>query len=233
MPWNPDQYHKFQAARSAPFEDIAALITVREGLCAVDLGCGTGELTRKLADRLPGCEMLGIDNSPEMLGRAIQHERDGVWFELGTVEDFAATADEWDLIFSHATLHWIPDHRKLMPMLLAKVRPGGQIAVLVGKPAQAGPYAFRLKFPADYKVMPHSHPDERIYTVLSGTWYIGLGDKFDPVKLKAFPAGSIYVVPAKIHHFHWAKSGESIVQVNAVGPTATDYVDPANDPRKK
>ena len=70
MPWNPEQYHQFQAARSAPFEDIVALIAVRDGLRAVDLGCGTGELTRRLADRLPGCDMLGLDNSPEMLERA-------------------------------------------------------------------------------------------------------------------------------------------------------------------
>ncbi len=111
--------------------------------------------------------------------------------------------------------------------------PGGQIAVLVGKPAQAGLYAFRLKFPANFKVMPHSHPEERIYTVIAGTWYIGLGDKFEPAKLKAFPAGSLYVVPANVSHFHWAKSGESIVQVNAVGPTATNYVDSVDDPRKK
>src|SRR5262245_12947863 len=128
MPWNPDQYHKFQAARSAPFEDIAALISVREGVRAVDLGCGTGELTRKLADRLPGCDMLGIDNSPELLSREAQYARDGVRFELGTVEDFAVDSGGWDLIFSHATLHWIPDHRQLMPALLEKVRPGGQIA---------------------------------------------------------------------------------------------------------
>lgn len=86
MPWNPDQYHQFQAARSAPFEDIAALIIVQEGLHAVhavDLGCGTGELTRQLADRLPGCAMLGIDNSPEMLARAAPQARDGVRFERG------------------------------------------------------------------------------------------------------------------------------------------------------
>jgi len=129
MPWNPDQYHQFQAARCAPFENIAALITVREGLYAVDLGCGTGELTRQLADRLPGCAMLGIDNSPEMLSRAAPQARDGVRFEWGAVEDFAAAPGEWDLIFSHAMLHWIPDHRTLIPALLAKVRPGGQIAV--------------------------------------------------------------------------------------------------------
>lgn len=110
---------------------------------------------------------------------------------------------------------------------------GGQIAVLVGNPAQVGLYAFRLKFPADFKVMPHSHPEERIYTVIAGTWYIGLGDKFEPAKLKAFPVGSLYVVPANVSHFHWAKSGESVVQVNAVGPTATNYVNSADDPRKK
>jgi trans-aconitate 2-methyltransferase len=129
MPWNPDQYHKFQAARSAPFEDIAALISIREGQRAVDLGCGTGELTRKLADRLPGCDMLGIDNSQEMLARAAPQARQGVRFEYGTVEDFAAESGEWDLIFSHATLHWIPDHRRFFPALMAKVRPGGQLAV--------------------------------------------------------------------------------------------------------
>jgi quercetin dioxygenase-like cupin family protein len=113
------------------------------------------------------------------------------------------------------------------------IPPGGQTAMLVGKPGQAGAYAFRVNFPAGYKVMPHSHPEERIYTVLSGTWYIGLGDKFDPAKLKAFPAGSIYVLPAKVNHFHWARSGESIVQVNGGGPTTTDYVVAADDPRKK
>ncbi len=129
MPWNPDQYLKFQAARSAPFDDITTLITLREGLRAVDLGCGPGELTRKLADRLPGCDMLGLDNSQEMLARAAPHTREGVRFEYGTVEDFAATSGEWDLIFSHATLHWIPDHRQLFPALMAKVRPGGQFAV--------------------------------------------------------------------------------------------------------
>lgn len=110
---------------------------------------------------------------------------------------------------------------------------GGKIAVLAGKPAESGLYAFRLKFPADFKVMPHSHPEQRIYTVIAGTWHIGLGDKFEPAKLKAFPVGSLYVVPAGVSHFHWAKSGESIVQINGIGPTATDYVNSADDPRNK
>ena len=110
---------------------------------------------------------------------------------------------------------------------------GGQMAVLVGNPSAAGRYAFRIKFPADFKVMPHTHPEERIYTVISGTWHVGSGERFDPARLKAFPAGSLYVVPAGVSHFHWAKSGESIVQVNGAGPTAARYVNPADDPRRK
>lgn len=59
MPWNPDRYHQFQKERSAPFEDALKLVTVRDGLRVVDLGCGTGELTRRLADHLPGSDTLG------------------------------------------------------------------------------------------------------------------------------------------------------------------------------
>lgn len=137
----------------------------------------------------------------------------------------------WAQNDSPKPVSFLPDDVKWAdsPML----PPGGKIAVLSGKPFEAGLYAFRLKFPADFKVMPHSHPEERVYTVIAGTWYIGLGDKFDPAKLKAFPAGSLYVVPGGVAHFHWAKSGESIVQINAVGPTATNYVNQADDPRNK
>lgn len=113
------------------------------------------------------------------------------------------------------------------------IPPGGQTAVLAGHPGKAGPFAFRFKLPAEYKIMPHTHPEERMYTVIAGTLYIGLGDKFEVTKLKAYPAGSFYVIPAQVSHFHWTKSGETIAQVNAIGPTSIDYLDPADDPRKK
>ncbi|MFN8372574.1 MAG: methyltransferase domain-containing protein [Anaerolineae bacterium] len=132
MPWNPEQYHKFQATRSAPFEDIMALITVREKMRVVDLGCGTGELTARLADKLPNSHVLGVDNSHEMLQRAQQHKRHGLDFEWGDIGDASASPfSEWDLIFSHAALHWIPDHKSLIPRLLTKVAPGGQLAVQI------------------------------------------------------------------------------------------------------
>ncbi len=79
--------------------------------------------------------------------------------------------------------------------------------------------------------MPHSHPDERIYTVLAGTWFIGLGETFDSEQLEAFAPGAAYVVPAGTAHFHWARSGASVVEIAGVGPTSTDYVNPRDDPR--
>jgi quercetin dioxygenase-like cupin family protein len=109
---------------------------------------------------------------------------------------------------------------------------GGQSAVLYGDPRKAAPFVTRVKQPAGYKIPPHTHPEERTYTVISGTFYIGFGDQFDPAKLKAFPAGSMFVVPAHTSHFHWMRSGEAVVQVSGVGPSGIDYVDHDDDPRK-
>ena len=126
MPWDPQQYHKFQAERFAPFEDLVRLVTVRPGLRAVDLGCGTGELTRRLADTLPESDVVGLDSSPEMLARAAQQARPGLRFERG---DLAALDGAWDLIFSHAAIQWVEEHEALIPRLLARLRPGGQLVV--------------------------------------------------------------------------------------------------------
>ncbi len=126
MPWNPAQYHKFQAQRGAPFEDLLALIRVRPNLRVIDLGCGTGELTRRLADHLPDSDVVGVDNSPEMLARAALHARPGLRFEHGAIEDVNG---EWDLIFSHAAVHWVDNHAALMPRLMRMLTPGGQLAV--------------------------------------------------------------------------------------------------------
>lgn len=126
MPWNPEQYHQFQAARFAPFEDLFDLVKVRAGMSVVDLGCGTGELTRRLAEQLPGSEVVGVDSSPEMLERAGALANERVRFELGSIE---AVEGSWDLVFSHAAIHWVEAHRALVPRLLSLVRPSGQLAV--------------------------------------------------------------------------------------------------------
>ena len=83
MPWDPKQYHKFQAERSAPFYDLLALVEIRPDLKVVDLGCGTGELTRQLADALPDSDVTGLDSSAQMLEKALLHARPGLRFEQG------------------------------------------------------------------------------------------------------------------------------------------------------
>ncbi|HEV2916007.1 MAG TPA: methyltransferase domain-containing protein [Pyrinomonadaceae bacterium] len=127
MPWNPDRYRQFQKERFQPFDDLLRLVKRSEGMRVVDLGCGTGELTARLADGLPASEVTGIDSSAEMLARAReQHARRGLRFEQGSIE---TAVGEWDLVFSHAAIHWVEDHQSLVPRLLRLVRRGGQLAV--------------------------------------------------------------------------------------------------------
>jgi quercetin dioxygenase-like cupin family protein len=111
--------------------------------------------------------------------------------------------------------------------------PPARLAVLVGHPNEPGPYVIRVKVPAGTKLMPHKHPEDRIYTVMSGVFYIGLGEAFDGDKVKAYPPGSVIVLPGETWHFHWAKSGEYVTQVTAIGPLGLEYLDPANDPRSR
>jgi len=111
--------------------------------------------------------------------------------------------------------------------------PTARLAVVVGEPTKPGPYVIRVKVPSGVKLMPHRHPEDRIYTVISGVFYIGLGDRFDPDKLKAYPPGSVIVLPGYTPHFHWARSGEYVSQVTAIGPLGLEYLDPRDDPRNK
>ena len=80
--------------------------------------------------------------------------------------------------------------------------PSARLAVLVGEPTQAGPYLIRVKVPLGVKLMPHRQPEDRIYTVMSGVFYIGLGDRFDGDKVNAYPPGSVIVLPGNTWHFH-------------------------------
>ncbi len=128
MPWDPERYHQFQAQRSAPFDDLMELVHVRPNLKVVDLGCGTGELTRRLADALPVSDVLGLDLSPEMLARAQSQADHGLRFEQGDQADLRGT---WDLIFSNAALQWSENHPQLIPRLFACLNDGGQLAIQV------------------------------------------------------------------------------------------------------
>ena len=88
--------------------------------------------------------------------------------------------------------------------------PSARLAILVGDPTEPGLYTIRVKLPSGLKLMPHWHPEDRIYTVVSGVFYIGLGTHFDSEKLDAYPPGAVVVLPGRTPHFHWARSGEYV-----------------------
>jgi len=108
---------------------------------------------------------------------------------------------------------------------------GIQTVVLKGDPNQAGVYTIMLRVPAHTQIAAHSHRDDRVATVISGTWRIGYGDRFDESKLKALPPGSYYTEPPGQNHF--AETGDEpvVVQITGYGPSSTDYVDHGKDPR--
>jgi len=130
------------------------------------------------------------------------------------------------------------DFRAILPEEIewkpfAAFPPSARLAIVVGQPLQEGPYTIRVKVPEGLKLMPHRQPEDRVYTVISGTFYIGLGDEFDAEKLQAYPPGAIIILPGNTSHFHWAKSGEYVTQVTAIGPLSLEYINAKDDPRSR
>jgi quercetin dioxygenase-like cupin family protein len=109
--------------------------------------------------------------------------------------------------------------------------PSARLAVVVGNPTRPGPYTIRVKVPHGVKLLPHRHPEDRVYTVISGVFYIGQGEQFDSEKLEPYPPGAVIVLPGGTPHFHCAESGEYVTQVSAIGPLGLEYLDPRDDPR--
>ena len=107
---------------------------------------------------------------------------------------------------------------------------GIEQANLVGDPTKPGPYTIRLKFPTGYRLAPHSHPDYREVTILSGTWNTGYGDKFNETALKALPAGSFYTEPANIPHFVEVRE-PVVIQVSGTGPSGRAFINPPANPK--
>ncbi len=115
--------------------------------------------------------------------------------------------------------------RPVLPEALQWQSPPGNSAVqgawVLGEERTPGPYLFRVKLAAGARIPPHTHPDARSSTVLSGTLYVGFGETFDEVGVVAVPAGAVYVAPAGRPHYVWAKDGPVVYQEAGVGPTAT------------
>lgn len=126
MAWDPDRYDKFRAKRLMPIQEILPLLEIRSNIDIVDLGCGTGILTERLAELFPHCYATGIDNSSEMLEKACERGRENLIFKSQNIESIDGN---WDLVFSHSAIQWVENHKMLVPKLCSCVNPGGQLVV--------------------------------------------------------------------------------------------------------
>ena len=99
-----------------------------------------------------------------------------------------------------------------------------QNVMVVGAADKAGLYQQRVRMPAGAKIQPHTHPDERISVVLEGTIYVGFGESFDESNVVAIPTGAVYVAPAGVPHYVWAKDGPALYQEGGMGPTGATFI---------
>jgi mannose-6-phosphate isomerase-like protein (cupin superfamily) len=128
------------------------------------------------------------------------------------------------VLVTPATVKWGPGPPSLPP--------GAQAAVLEGDPAKPGPFTLRIKMPDGFRIPPHWHPADEHVTVVQGTFVMGLGETFVQTGGHELTAGSFALMPTGTRHFAWAK-GETTVQLHGTGPWGINYVNAADDPRKK
>lgn len=133
-------------------------------------------------------------------------------------------APETHSVFNQSDIHWNKGP--------ATPPPGAEIAVLEGDPSKEGFFTMRLRLPDGYKIPPHWHPKVEHVTVVSSTFLIGMGERFDQRATKAMTAGSFGFWPANMKHFVEVK-GTTIVQLHGVGPWGINYVNPSDDPRNR
>lgn len=192
MSWDPNQYERFKDERAQPFRDLAALVEPRPHMRIADLGCGTGELTRELHEQLAAEETLGIDNSESMLSKAIPSAT--LRFELGEIATF--TSDRpFDLIFSNAALHWVPDHEHLFARLAALISPHGQLAI---------------QMPAN-----HDHPSHRIAADLAPSF--GISPTLNVLPPERYAA--------LLHHLGFVRQHVRLQVYGHVLPSSSDVVE--------
>jgi trans-aconitate 2-methyltransferase len=202
--WDPDQYNRFRGERQQPFYDLLALVRPRPAMRVVDLGCGTGELTRIVHETLAASDTLGLDSSETMLAQSAALALAGLRFARADIGAFAATV-EYDLIFSNAALHWLPDHPALFARLTDALAPEGQLAVqmpfnfdhpshtVAASVAREEPFCAAL---GGYAIEQPVFAPERYAALLHG-----LGYRAQHVRLQVYA----HVLPARDDVIEWVK----------------------------
>lgn len=113
------------------------------------------------------------------------------------------------------------------------VGPKAQIAIIEGDLKAAAPYTFRIRVPANFKVSVHTHPVIERVTVVSGSFYFGTGDKFDPAKAKRYRTGAALIIPAGTPMYAFTRKEGAVVQIHGTGPWGINYLNPGDDPKNK
>jgi trans-aconitate methyltransferase len=127
MTWSAAQYVKFEQERTRPVRDLVQRIPLAEIATAADIGCGPGNSTEVLRERYPQARIIGLDSSPDMI-KAARERLPDIAFEVADIREWLPKAP-LDVIVANAVLQWIPDHETLLPALIAKLNPGGALAV--------------------------------------------------------------------------------------------------------
>jgi trans-aconitate 2-methyltransferase len=175
MLWSPGDYERFSHYRDEPFFDLFRLVQGRSQHAVADLGCGSGRLTWRLHEALDVNQTLGVDNSPSMLTQARHYERPGLTFELDDIAKFDHPG--FDLVFSNAALHWVPNHTCVLKRWTEAVRPGGELAFQVPANADHPSHliAARLASESPFaEAFPSGPPPDPVGSVLLPEQYSGL-----------------------------------------------------------
>lgn len=127
--WSAAQYLRFEKERTQPSVDLANRIGCENPKRILDIGCGPGNSTRVLKDRYPDARILGVDFSPNMVARAANDHPDIEFQVCDATKDLPALGTGYDIVFSNACIQWVPDHHKLLPAMMERLKPGGWLAV--------------------------------------------------------------------------------------------------------
>lgn len=130
--WNPEKYLKFQKERTRPAIDLAEKIEISNPKKILDIGCGPGNSTAVLKQRFQNSEIIGVDNSPNML-EAASKEYPDVKFQLidASCELNKLGENEFDVVFSNACIQWLPNHSALLADMMKLLKKGGVMAVQI------------------------------------------------------------------------------------------------------
>ncbi|NOY94638.1 MAG: methyltransferase domain-containing protein [Deltaproteobacteria bacterium] len=209
--WDPRQYERFRGERARPFYDLLQMLEARPGMRLLDLGCGTGELTAQLHERLGAAHTLGVDRSPHMLEQSAKLARSGLDFLQADIAEVAEGTLEgcerggFDVVFSNAALHWLLDHGTLLAQLTRLLRPGGQLAIQVPHMHHAPTFRAAVEIAQSPPFRDALGGFVQRYGVLDAPAYArllhGFGFEEQRVRLEVYA----HVLPSREAVFEWVK----------------------------